>query len=560
MLQPISLVVATLWSDEAATFLVKALHDLQAANLQWSFEVIVVICHATPLKGEDIPAAPTGLPFTTRIYQTHSTNLEEGEALGAWLAYGDVLTFWRLGGDLGCLPICDPSHAESHDVVLGWGPVWAVAKRTFWKRRLFTVTEAWPSEVSFVDLGPPPEVPIPEPVEIASLTPPSDSKAVKETELLEEIKQGSIDDKEEDDVEEEEVKEENAQELVVRLEPTEGSQKFDPPSPLPRHPLPIKTSFIGSNYRQWKWKHLKSIRMAKATPYAVYSCVFGYPGASCHSMSSQKDVVSDAIFFTDMPWPRRNNGWTVVYLPNLFVFQSSCRDPPQTMSRIPKLLPCEFLPHYAATLYIDNNIIVKRPISRMIRIMLGKKEWGALRHKRRHCAYKEIDACIRHHKDRRDFLEAQRRAYLRAKLPRGAGLAENPVIARVSSPRVTKICHLWWNETQRFSKRDQISFAFVAWKQKYWRHLHLAPRSYLGGREAGAICSKGSKMGSGITGSIPIRGSRVTAFATGGRRSTRSTNTQKSAQKKSKPKAVKTKGHITRSRKLERLLALVRNK
>ena len=96
MLQPISLVVATLWSDEAATFLVKALHDLQAANLQWSFEVIVVICHATPLKGEDIPAAPTGLPFTTRIYQTHSTNLEEGEALGAWLAYGDVLTFWRL--------------------------------------------------------------------------------------------------------------------------------------------------------------------------------------------------------------------------------------------------------------------------------------------------------------------------------------------------------------------------------------------------------------------------------------------------------------------------------
>lgn len=49
-------------------------------------------------------------------------------------------------------------------------------------------------------------------------------------------------------------------------------------------------------------------------------------------------------------------------------------------------------------------------------------------------------------------------------LPEDAGLIEAPVILRRHTDAIRRLNESWWGEIVRASRRDQLSFNYVAWK------------------------------------------------------------------------------------------------
>lgn len=325
-------------------------------------ELVVVVCNSNIGASNGDVNFPPGLHGPCRVYVTASARVEDGETLGAWLAYGSTLHFAR------ALDGAVPALAQD-----------GIAKREYW---------------------------------------------------------------------------------------TSGAWKA------------LKPTWVSADFRAWKWACVGASR-SPATPFLLYSIVYGYRGAILHDVGKYLALngkpASDAIFFTDNDWPRKRNGWTVVYMYNVFRHQrgGATRDAAQTMSRFPKLCPGQVVPGFAASLYIDNNIRLHRPVGEVLVRFLKDKEWGVHKHGVRSCVYAEIQKCVKLGKDDPGPLNRQASAYRKAKMPAHGGIAENHCLARVHTPAVLRMCHVWWREYTRHSKRDQISFAFVAWKAGYWRHMNL---------------------------------------------------------------------------------------
>lgn len=458
MVPEFSIIYPILWSDTSKNEINAILKSLNDTHLHSKkTEIIIVICHITTDELTDAyyieKNSITGQnnEYTIRFYNIQTLNLEEGETLGTWLAFGHTLiipyrhnpvsdngliTYTPFTGRFledNNIKICDDNVYLFDDV-----GCWAITKRTYWDACVYRMHNEWPASLTVHHYR------IDSYSRIDSRTHEYEYKNDKE--IHKQIEQST------------ETVQDNS---IIKL------------NMLYRSPLPFEESFISYEYRQWNWRHMYTVSSKMNKPHAVYSTVFGYCDPICHDITRMVDNAADSLFFTDVKWPRHYKGWTIVYMPNIFMFQKTCRDPPQTMSRITKLMPCEFLSMYTSTLYIDNNIIIKHNVSKLIRDMLKKKEWGVPRHGKRNCAYKEIKKCIDIRKDDPKYLHMQETAYRRAGLPRFAGLAECPVISRMNIRRVAGICRQWWIETNKYSKRDQISFAFVAWKHKYWQHINL---------------------------------------------------------------------------------------
>jgi hypothetical protein len=76
--------------------------------------------------------------------------------------------------------------------------------------------------------------------------------------------------------------------------------------------------------------------------------------------------------------------------------------------------------------------------------------------------------CIKAGKDKCDIIEKQMKKYKKEKYPMHKGLIENTVILRRHNmPEVVSLGEAWWLEIKQFSKRDQLSFSYVAWKQNF---------------------------------------------------------------------------------------------
>ena len=164
------------------------------------------------------------------------------------------------------------------------------------------------------------------------------------------------------------------------------------------------------------------------------------------------------LCFTDAP-RLRSATWTRVPLDDGQMLD------PVRRSRLPKLLPHRFLGAYDASIWIDASArLLVDPID-LARRALDGADLAVPRHPARDCAYDEIDACIRLGKDVESTLRAQGQAYRDAGLPEHNGLWEATVmVRRHHEPRVVEAMEAWWNEYLLMSRRDQVSFAWVAWK------------------------------------------------------------------------------------------------
>jgi len=196
----------------------------------------------------------------------------------------------------------------------------------------------------------------------------------------------------------------------------------------------------------------------------VYTAIFG-----------KKDVLHDPLVrpigvdfvcFTDQPLS--SSVWRVVRV-----------SPPEKDStrsaRKYKILAHKFLPEYDMSMWVDGNVLVKGDVREFLEKYLSVNNFAVFDHAQ--CPDMPISTLAEHeerllameragkHQEDPDLMHRQGEAYRADGYPDDRGLAWTLVLLRRhNAPDVVRAMDAWWQELVRWSKRDQISFNYVAWK------------------------------------------------------------------------------------------------
>jgi hypothetical protein len=165
----------------------------------------------------------------------------------------------------------------------------------------------------------------------------------------------------------------------------------------------------------------------------------------------------DFICFTNQEH-LKSNIWEIRHI-------KECDMPPNMMNRKYKILPHLFLSEYEWSLYVDTNIaILKNPLE-LANKYLTKYDMALPKHFARDCVYEEAKECVILGKAKYEETKKQMESYRKDGFPENFGLGENGILFRKhNSEKVIKLMSDWWDELNSQTKRDQLSLAYVLWK------------------------------------------------------------------------------------------------
>lgn len=171
----------------------------------------------------------------------------------------------------------------------------------------------------------------------------------------------------------------------------------------------------------------------------------------------------ESILFYD--GPEAPQGWDVE------PFDVIANDPVRTAKK-PKILPHVYFPQPGWSVWVDGNIeLLVSPHELIDEVRDHGATIGVFRHPDRRCIYKEAARCISASKDDPSLIISQMERYREEGYPADNGLAEcNVIVRHHSDPLVQKVMSDWWREIRTGSRRDQLSFNYVIWKNSYGYH------------------------------------------------------------------------------------------
>jgi len=169
----------------------------------------------------------------------------------------------------------------------------------------------------------------------------------------------------------------------------------------------------------------------------------------------------EKICFTDNP-SIASNGWRLIKLDDHFL-------DPTRAARRPKLLPHLYLPEFEYSLYIDTTVKLRMNPLDIIRLHANQKvHFWCFRHPWRNCIYEEAEEVISLGYDDERRVREQMDHYARLGYPKNKGLIACGILLRKhNDPAVIQLDEIWFEHILRFSKRDQLSFNFVAWQLNF---------------------------------------------------------------------------------------------
>lgn len=167
---------------------------------------------------------------------------------------------------------------------------------------------------------------------------------------------------------------------------------------------------------------------------------------------------ADFICFTDSV-EQEPAGW------NLRYFDVPFPADPRRSSRMPKLLPHEFVPDYDVSLYIDNSVRLETTPEKIVSALLSDRhDMAALRHSFRETVRSEFDAVLDARLDDPDTVLEQLEHY-ETQPDSGLDLKTiwcGMIVRRHNEPVVRAAMRSWWFHVLRYSRRDQLSFRIAS--------------------------------------------------------------------------------------------------
>lgn len=154
--------------------------------------------------------------------------------------------------------------------------------------------------------------------------------------------------------------------------------------------------------------------------------------------------------------------WNIKYLDNSDGLDCT------RLSRLPKILPHVFFPEYEESIYVDPNLEIRASLVEYISTYRMERPMLCMKHIWRDCIYDEADECIRLSKDDQDVIEHQMQFFRKKGFPKHYGLTQNSVLYRRHHDKtVIRVMEDWWEIVRTGSKRDQLSFNYVCWKNDF---------------------------------------------------------------------------------------------
>lgn len=188
----------------------------------------------------------------------------------------------------------------------------------------------------------------------------------------------------------------------------------------------------------------------------IYTAIFG----------NQDDLIepkvdidnADLVFFTDK-LNVKSEKFDIRKIPGVY-------DDLAMNARMLKMHPHILFPEYEYSIWVDGrvDILIDDP-QQLIDKYLKKSNFALFQHMHRNCLYIEAKECILRYKDRQSKITNQMIHYSLNGYPEQSGMVETGVlIRRHMSNDVIRFNERWWAELLRFSRRDQLSFNYLAWK------------------------------------------------------------------------------------------------
>jgi hypothetical protein len=143
-----------------------------------------------------------------------------------------------------------------------------------------------------------------------------------------------------------------------------------------------------------------------------------------------------------------------------------------------KVLPHRWFSDYDVSIWLDGNKIIEGDILNYVE-QLGNYPLALFDHMKcfdkRNCVYQEANAIFKlgqepgkKFKDNPYVIKEQMERYIVDGYPQNNGLAFTCVVVRKhNEPTTINTMENWWTEIKYGSKRDQLSFNYVAWKNKF---------------------------------------------------------------------------------------------
>lgn len=117
------------------------------------------------------------------------------------------------------------------------------------------------------------------------------------------------------------------------------------------------------------------------------------------------------------------------------------------------------------SLWTDGTIALKKSPEEILEKYKDRGDIVTFKHRVRNCAYDEGVAVLAGRRDtNREIVEEQMAYYRSEGYPEQNGQFETGCFLRHHTPEVKRFNEFWWAQICRFSKRDQLSVNYAAWK------------------------------------------------------------------------------------------------
>lgn len=202
-------------------------------------------------------------------------------------------------------------------------------------------------------------------------------------------------------------------------------------------------------------KTIKTYRTSSASiknKIAIYTAIAG--GYDTLKLPAKLDPRFDFIVFCDNPVP--NTGvYAVRPLPYI-------DNDPTRSARYVKTHPHTLLPEYETAVWIDANIMIADDFSDMLdKFLKSNKYFGAIPHPHRNNIYEEAEECIKRSKDDSGLINRQIDHYKSKEIVGDQLIESNLLMFKLDNPELGKLLHLWWQEIDTYSRRDQLSLPYA---------------------------------------------------------------------------------------------------